>query len=732
MAMNRKEVIELFLELGIKTIPVIYGAKTPDCPHGYKDASLNYNVDSYKEDKKNFGVVTGEPLADGSQLVIIDIDDKNLSLDSKLFIKEEVETWGETLKVHSASQDSYHLYFSYDGDLDIASFDIVDGIQVLSKGRYAVAPTSYNSLRENHYKTDASYSSIKDIETLPQIVEEKFKRYLERKVIADKSRINLDHVSSFDILFIEKTLLELEDWIQKGNKVDHDLFKSFVAVSARHAVDVEDLHTCFKACGAKYDAAEIDNLYQNTIKNQYPYTMGSLYHYVKKLDLDVWKHIDHNNIIPDEVLELWKKKHEEKNTNKGALPLVPSGFDYFDKLRETIYNAAPHKYPSFVDATALCFITTHLQMLVNTPTGSNISLYQSLVAETGIGKGFYTKIIKTAFDGLVIGNPRSAGGLHNDIKKLRNCMLVLEEASSMTDVITRESGGNSFISLLCTLFNLNETFHVAGDSAKTKEYTTESFTGGALGIFNTMTPPQMKTAQTDKARGGGLTNRNLYYEAIEYAHLEAPNFRGDNLKLNEIYMDFVNQCQNQANIKYLVKDGELEHNDTAPRVSPNLERELENTIFFKIQDLILSTPKAEEKVLKRRLNEITLRIATAITSFEILMNQKRFDAIDKSYISIEALEWALKVALSSVELTVKNLPEKKETSNEKHARYKSSLEKQFKKLGYAYYSKFIDKRRNNKDKLEFLEIEKKSGLIRADIDKSGVIRIYPLYDFCAD
>ena len=184
---DRQCFLDFCKEKGIPTVRVHEGSKIP--VNNFKHADTkeeNYSVEYFKN--YNVGVLAGSKLKNGSRLIVLDIDDRNFSEGSQEFLNNIVEA-ADTFKVLSASKDSSHRYYQYDGEEDFTSdFDIVKGISVMCGSRMNVAPTSYNKEKDSYYQI--AEDSVDYLEVLPQIIVEKYKSIKRPKPVVRSSSVS--------------------------------------------------------------------------------------------------------------------------------------------------------------------------------------------------------------------------------------------------------------------------------------------------------------------------------------------------------------------------------------------------------------------------------------------------------------------------------------------------------------------------------------------------------------
>jgi len=135
-----------YLQRGWPIFPCEVGGKKPLTPHGFKDASTNYNqVKVWLEQFQlaNWGVRCGDTSQGGAGLVVVDIDLKSGGPATWEQLRKEHSEPLETVTVRTGGGGS-HLYFKYPTGHVIKSGTGVlgPGIDVRADGGYVILPPS--------------------------------------------------------------------------------------------------------------------------------------------------------------------------------------------------------------------------------------------------------------------------------------------------------------------------------------------------------------------------------------------------------------------------------------------------------------------------------------------------------------------------------------------------------------------------------------------------------------
>jgi len=418
---DRQCFLDFCKEQGIPTVRVFEGTKVP--VEDFKKADTkeeNYSTEYFKD--YNVGVLAGGKLKNGSRLIVLDIDHRNFSDGSKEFLKD-IEEAADTLKVLSASKDSSHRYYQYDGEEDFTSdFDIVKGISVMCGSRMNVAPTSYNKEKDSYYQI--AEDSVDYLEVLPQIIVEKYKSIKRPKPVVRSSSVSKRDTST------EETydLIEgLKKYAKKIEKMPYHIWATVIASSlATCARDLEDRDGILKAfieiskldVGFKSEEEcikKFDNFYNKVHKEEIATGENSLRKLLKENGIDYEQ--DHHkwmdglasaelerelyirnqlNIFNFEAKDNVNKCHiTGKRINPESLFKLPTETaPKFSLFVEKIYNRAPYKMGKVSLATALTLIANATGSVFETPSKCPTSLFFIFALESGGGKQSYIKLVK--------------------------------------------------------------------------------------------------------------------------------------------------------------------------------------------------------------------------------------------------------------------------------------------------------------------------------------------------
>ena len=728
---KRKEFLKFCEEQGIPTLRVETGEKKP--LGKYSDASTNkenYELSFFKngDEYYNIGVLAGSILKNGKQLVILDVDFRVFEPECFKLLKE-IQNEGETFKVLSASNNqddqSCHLYYEFDGEINgcneeffTGKWKITKGIELFACTTMNVAPTSYNKEKDSFYRI--AEDSVNYFEHFPQCLKLRRIEYLEEqkerlKKQAEQKCLD-DNVFKDHKVFCEDFLLALGNKIEPNKDfVDNQLWNQTMAVCTKHLADLKLIQECFKKCGVEnpnkkrnYKASEITNYYlkrDSYIEHDfYSTTIKSLWRHNSILEL---------GLQPEKYIEEIQFAFE--GIRKTPEELVLTGLEHYDQLRKIIYEHAHYKYPSFVDAVALAFISTHLQLLVQTPTYSCVSLYQTLVGETSSGKSFYTDfLLSNCNNEKITGQPKTGGGLHKLMLEKRSAIVVLAEGVGVIRTF-KSDHGLDLLGKLCALWNGGITKTEAGDVTKSEEYKLKNLNGWALNFLSTMTPNQARKYITEETSEAGFWNRQLLLVAENYE--AEPKYKNLNFKThtNDLFKKFVDECKRVDEIRWNITNDELVYNGSMTTIK--IDEEL-NSEF---QRACTRIARKTSKEYSGRLYENSLRVATLISAYETciesIKQQKPMEiALNSScYISKDSLKFAYNYVLKSVETTIEYAPKKKETKSGNHKLYREGLKKQFKKGKVIYKSNWLSSG-NTEWKLNFLKTQIEAGQLKLSED----------------
>jgi hypothetical protein len=596
---------------GLRIFPLAEGEKRPLAKsRGVDEARKDYNSSLFKQ--SNLGIAGGRGLA------VIDFDPRNYSEETKPYLEKLEQLFPDTISVDTASGGK-HFYYEYDSEINVPSFDICKGIQLIADRKYVVGPGSRIGDKVYTFTEDLGPQDV-DMERLPDWILDVVEKRLSQKA----EPVSSVHESSVT----DRQWTEIESAVYFLNPdMEEPLWRKIACAlhSTGHPKAFE-LFEDWSKQGKKFVEGECVKKW-NAIHGE-----GVTYLTIFKMATEAGWTAPKVEIEGIENWEYTKKPDADYRTEPTPLPPLPG--KNFSEFVGEIYKAAPYKLPRFSIHAALAIISYHAQSRFLTPTGAGLGLYQVIHAQSADGKGFYTQLIDRNCEG-IIGSPSSGNGLKHEISEKRNCIYS-----------DSELGGNLFFKLygkekspqakqimnaIIDCYDLNGTNVIKGSVARTAEYKSKNLKDESFSIFGSCTTQDISSLINDEgALTTGFLNRFILIQDESYFPTTQPKFTAPLLfNLDERFIQGLPEPLDGA------------------RMSLHFDEE-KSALWSRFMALKIKYRKSPTKsMIIGRVHQNALRIASLIHLFERTCD-RTFDYRNNS-IPEEILNWSFDLAVKAAE-----------------------------------------------------------------------------------